>query len=142
MQTEARFNALIANLSHLDEREKVERPRLEREEKEAMKRIDERFRHILHNLEPKQVRRQIEEALKALHHVHEIISEGHFDYGGHRKAAQESSAAAERQLRRALEHDTHEERARAHRDLDAAYHDIEKALAFSLKKYGIGTNKA
>ncbi len=140
-QTEAHFNALIANLSHLDEREKMERARLEREEKEAMKRIDERFRHILHNIEPKQVRRQIEEALKTLHHIHGIISEGHFDYGGNRKAAQESIAAVEHQLRRALEHDTHEERARAHRDLEAAYHDIEKALAFSLKKYGLGTNR-
>jgi hypothetical protein len=140
-QMDEQFKAAIDKISHSDQHEKEARARLEREENEAMKRIDERFHHIIQNLEPKQVRRQLEEGLRTLRHVHDIISEGNFDYGGNRHAAQVTIAAAEHQLKRALDHDTHEERAKASRDLGAAHRDIEKALAYSLQKYGLGNGK-
>jgi hypothetical protein len=140
-QIDMHFKALIDKVSRQDGSEKQERARLEREEKEAMNRIDERFHYVIHNLEPKQVRHQLDEALKSLRHVHAIISEGNFNYGGNRRAAQIAVAAAERQLKRALEHDTHEERSRAARDLQAAHRDVSKALDFSLKKYGLGNGK-
>jgi hypothetical protein len=141
MQIDMHFKVLIEKVSRQDGYEKQERARLEREEREAMRRIDERFHHVLHNLDPKQVRHQLGEALKTLRHVHAIISEGNFNYGGNRHAAQVAVAAAERQLKRALEHDTHEERVRAAKDLQVAHRDVEKALAFSLKKYGLGNSK-
>jgi DNA repair exonuclease SbcCD ATPase subunit len=140
-QMDEQFKAAISKIGHSDQQEKDLRARLEREEKEAMKRIDERFHHIIHNLEPKQVRHQLEEILGTLRRVHEIISEGNFDYGGNRHAAQVSIAAAEHQIKHALAHDTHEERAKAFRDMQAAHRDIEKALAYSLQKYGLGNGK-
>ena len=83
----------------------------------------------------------MEEALKTLRHVHEIVSIGNFDYGGHRKAAQDSIKAAEHQLRWALDHDTYEERAKAARDLHAAHRDLERCLAYSGNRYGFGNGK-
>ena len=140
-QLDAQFKTAIVRDEKPEEREKRIRGRLEREEKEVLRHIDERFHHIIHHLEPREVHHQMEEALKTLRHVHEIVSIGNFDYGGHRKAAQDSIKAAEHQLRWALDHDTYEERAKAARDLHAAHRDLERALAYSGNRYGFGNGK-
>jgi len=137
-QLDAQFKTAHRNDEKPEEREKRIRARLEHEEKEALKHIDERFHHIIHHLEPKEVHHQMEEALHTLRHIRETMSpSGHDDlnYDGLRAAAHRRIEGAEHQLKRTLEHDTHEERAKAGRDLHDAHVDIEKALAYSLKKH-------
>jgi len=116
---------------------KAQIKQLRESEKPALKQIDVKYEHILKYLDPKQVRGQLEEGVKVLRHVHEVISEGDFDYGGHRKAAQESVRAAEHQLEHAAHHhESWEARKRAAEDLRHAHEDLSKALRFSLEKYG------
>ncbi len=117
------------------------RARLEHEEREALKHIDERFDHIIRHLDPKEVHHQLEEALHTLRHIRETMppsGKDDLNYDGLRAAAHRRIEAAEHQLRRTLEHDTHEERAKAARDIHDAHVDIEKALSYSLKKHAAG----
>jgi hypothetical protein len=125
-------------IGKLEAHEKAARAQLEGEEKKRLTRIDEIYDHVIRNLDPKQVHLQMHEGLKTLRRVHEVISVGDFDYGGHRAAAQSAVAAAEKQLKLAEEHFKPEEMVKAGKDLEAAYRDIEKALAYSVQKYGLG----
>jgi len=129
-EKEAKIKALEGLIHQMHEQEKA-----------TQKQIDHRYDHIIRNLDPKEIHHQMEEAVKVLRHVHEVITTGDFDYGGHRHAAQESTKAAEHQLEKALKHDTAEERAKASKDLLAAHTDINKALRYSVEKYGLGTGR-
>ncbi|HJT75945.1 MAG TPA: hypothetical protein VJ739_01985 [Gemmataceae bacterium] len=111
------------------------------QEKAALKAIDQRYERLIRSMEPKAVHQQLGEALQVVRQAHGVISVGDFDYGGHRGAAQHSLKAAEHQLDRALHHDTAAERARAAHDLEAAHEDVSKALAYSLRKYGLGNGR-
>jgi hypothetical protein len=83
----------------------------------------------------------MEEGVKILKHVHEVISIGDFDYGSHRREAQGSVSAAKEHLEEALKHDTPEQRGKAAEHLEAAHVNVKKALAFSIEKYGLNDVK-
>jgi hypothetical protein len=137
-QIDEQFRQTIANLANVEAQQKRQRARLENEERVALKRIDERFDHILHNLAPKHVHAQLETALKTTHIAKQALEQGDWDFGGNRAAARRSLGAADRQLEWTLAHDTHEERVKAARDLEAAHVDLDKALAYVATKFASG----
>ncbi len=126
-EREAKIKALEEEIKKLHEQEKV-----------GKKQLDDLYAHIIKNLDPKAVLGQLEAGARILHHIHDIISVGDFDYGGNRHAAQVAIKDAENQLRAAIHHDTPAERGKALHDLKAAHTEIKKALEYSIKKYGLG----
>jgi hypothetical protein len=105
---------------------------LREQEKAALKGVDERYNHIIRNMDPKEVHHQLEEILVVMHQVREDL--GHADnlnFGGNRLRARESAEQAEHQLEKALKHDTPEERAITAHDIKVVHEDILKGLAFS-----------
>jgi hypothetical protein len=141
-QIDQQFKTQVAGLGKAEGKERGERGRLEAEEKAAMKRIDERFHYIIEHLDRKHVRQELEALRRTVHEVHEVLTVGDFDYGGNRIAARRSLSAAERRLGEALEHDNFDNRAHAAKDLRVAAVDLEKALNYSISKYGLGTGVA
>jgi hypothetical protein len=118
---EGEIKALEEQIHHLREQEKA-----------ALKGIDERYNHIIRNLDPKEVHHQLEEILVVMRQVREDL--GHADnlnFGGNRMRARESAEQAEHQVEKALKHDTPEERAITAHDIKAVHEDILKGLAFS-----------
>src|SRR5271168_4009839 len=123
---EAEIAALEAQIHHLREHEKV-----------TLKKIDERFNHIIRNMDPKAIHQQLEEILPVLHQVGDLLSlhdngtRDGLNYGGNRMRAHESIVKADHQVERALKHDTPEERAKAAEDIGAVHEDLRLALVFS-----------
>jgi hypothetical protein len=114
---------------------------LREQEKAALKGLDEHYDLIIRSIEPKEVHGQLASILVVLQNVHQIISIGDFDYGGNRHAAQESVKHAEQHVEAALKHDTPDERHDTAESLQHAFVDVEKALTFSIEKYGTGAGK-
>jgi hypothetical protein len=116
----------------------AEKHTLHEMEKTQLHMLDVRAEEIIKYLDPKEIHRQMEEAARVVRHTHEIISIGAFDYGGNRAASQHSLEAAEHHIHEAIKHNTHVERAKAAEHLLVAHTDVNKALVFSIKKYGLG----
>jgi len=114
---------------------------LRAQETMGLKTLDARYNFITRYLAPHEVHQQMEAVALVLHNVHETLTIGNFDYGGNRKAALASVEVAEHHVRNALRINTFEERALAAKQLQVAHVDLNKAVEYSLKKYGLGTGK-
>jgi hypothetical protein len=102
------------------------------QEKAALKSLDERYAHIIKSMDPKEIHNQLEGMLVLLQEVKaDLGPPDELNYGGNRLRARESIDTAEHQVKKALHHDTAEERARAATDIGAVHVDLGKALAFS-----------
>jgi hypothetical protein len=113
------------------------------QEKAALKGIDERYGHIIRNMNPKEIHHQLEEILVVLRQVKADLGHGdELSYGGNRIRANESIEKADHQVERALRHDTPEERAKAAHDIGAVHEDLGKALVFSAEHPLDGKGKA
>jgi hypothetical protein len=134
-QIDDQYKGMASNVGKQEHAERRDRAWLEREEREAMKHIDEHYHWMMEHMQPKQVHQQLQQALQTLRGMKTTLEQGNWDYGGNRQAARRSIGAADHQLARALEHDTWEERARAGHDIGAAHADLGKALAYVEQKY-------
>ena len=125
-------------IKELEEEKKV----LHLQEKATLHNLDARADYIIKYLDPKLVGQQMEATAKLVREVHDVISVGEFDYGGHRGAAQKSLDLAEHHLHEAIKFNSHEQRKLAAEHLIVAHRDVNKALVYSVEKYGLGTNTA
>ena len=104
--------------------------------------MDENCEKFIRNYDPKEVRGQLEEILGVLHQVNDLLSvhgngtSDHLNYDDYRHKAHESVERAEHQVRKALDHDTWEERHKAGEDIGAVHEDLRKALEFSKEHPG------
>jgi len=135
---DAKFQQLTLQLTQQLQAAKQKRSGVEQQVKVAVKQIEQRFEHIISNMEPKQVAEQMKQSLQALQKVKEVWKGANPDYGGYWKAAQDTVNAAEVQLKLAGKNETPPARAAAGRDLGLAHHALERALDYSRKHYGPG----
>jgi hypothetical protein len=102
------------------------------QEKAALNALDERDDYVLSVMDPKGIHKELEETLVVLRRVKEDLGRADdLNLGGYRAHIQEATEKAERQVDRALQHETAEERAKAANDLGAVHDDLAKGLAFS-----------
>ena len=89
---------------------------LREKEKHALKALDENYEKFVHNYDPKEIHGQLEEILGVLRQANDLLSvhgngaADHLNYNGDRGKARESIERAKRQVKKALDHDTWEER--------------------------------
>jgi len=123
-------------IKELDEAKKA----LHSHEKATLQNLDARAEFIVKHLDPKLILQHLETAAVHVKQTHELISVGEFDYGGNRGAAQKSLELAEHHLHETIKHNSHEQRKLAAEHVLAAHTNVQKALAFSIEKYGLGAN--
>ncbi len=112
------------------------------QETAVLKNLDARAEFIIKYFDPKLLPQQLEVAVTLVKEAREVISVGDFDYGGNRGVAQKSLDAAEHHLKETVVHNTHEQRKLAAEHLLVAHTDVNKALKYSVEKYGLGSNTA